>query len=302
MNFRHYLSIASCCISLFGISCSEQRIEPDKNDYSSLNDYYNSKKPAEQEFTITKDGTDPIVGNQNSRIWINKQVLMYPNGDSVQWPFTLKLVELYKPKDMIYYQMPNLAARYLLTTAGEIRLRAFKDNKELVLRPNRTFPIEMPASSPTSDKGVYYGNESGSVVDWSNNFTAMGVNSIADSLFTATTYGYKAQIGKLGWINAGKLVTDKHECTLSFTSEKDNLKNVDIFIYFPDKRSLMQVYNAKSGLMPAGSSVKIIALAINASGNLYYYYSEQTINASANIAITLEATTDEALTRLLDNL
>src|ERR1035437_6313588 len=107
-------------------SCSKDRIQQRTplNDYNSPNNYFDTKKQAERTFVIDTNGTGPIVGNQGTNIWMGKSCLMYPNGDSVYFPFTVKLVELYTPKDMIYYQMPTVASDTILETAGEIRLRA----------------------------------------------------------------------------------------------------------------------------------------------------------------------------------
>jgi hypothetical protein len=64
----------------------------------------------------------------------------------------------------------------------------------------------------------------------------------------------------------------------------------------------MQVYNLTSGQIPNGSNVKIVAIGVDAGGNLFSYYLQQTVNATAPVDITLSATTDAALTTLLDGL
>ena len=138
-------------------SCSKERIES-KNTYSPVNTYLDSKKQKEQEFIIDSTGSGPIVGNQGTKIWTGKQCLMFPNGDSVTWPFTVKLVELYTPKDMIYYQQPTVASVGILKTDGEIRLRAFKNTTELKLKPDPCMAaIEMPNAAPQTGMRVFYG-------------------------------------------------------------------------------------------------------------------------------------------------
>src|SRR3954470_1407606 len=90
------LFLSALCLSsvFFYCSCSKDRIEtPELNKYSSVNTYLDSKKQDEQEFIIDSAGTGPIIGNQNTKIWIGKECLALPNGDSVTWPFTVKLVE-----------------------------------------------------------------------------------------------------------------------------------------------------------------------------------------------------------------
>lgn len=296
-----FLTILSMIV-LFAAGCSKERIEQ-KKAYSPVNTYLDSKKQAEQEFIIDSTGTGPIIGNQGTKIWSSKQCLMFPNGDSVSWPFTVKLVELYTPKDMIYYQMPTVAGGSILKTDGEIRLRAFKNGTELVLKPDPCFTqIEMPNAAPQTGMRVYYGFGSGSSSDWTDDPSALGVTTTLNPVFSTTATDYQASIAILGWINCGVLAGSSPSSTLTFTSTTDDLTNVGIFIYFPSTKTVMQAYNAVSGQIPNGSSVKIIAIGIDASGNLFSFDQAKTINANEQINITMTSTTDAALTALLDAL
>ena len=292
------ISIASCLLiflsSVFYFSCSKDRIQ--KNAYSSVNTYLDSKKQAEQDFVIDSAGPGPIVGNQGTKLYgPGKQCLMFPNGDSVTWPYTIKLVELYKPKDMIYYQMPTVASGNILKTDGEIRLRAFKGSTELVLKPSPCgVPIEMPCAAPQIGMHVFNGITTNGNPDWVDNSPV--------NLFTVNASGDSAIITKLGWINCGQQAGSASNSTLAFTSTTDDLTNVGIFIYFPATKTVMQAYSSASGLIPNGSSVKIVAIAIDSKGTLYNFSQNQTVSASTTVNITLTATTDAALTALLDGL
>jgi hypothetical protein len=287
-------------------SCKKDRIEPSEektlNEYSSVNNYLDTKKQDEQEFTIDSAGTGPIVGNQNTKIWVDKNCLMFPNGDSVNYPYTVKLVELYTPKDMIYYQMPTVSSSSLLETDGEIRLRAFKDGQELVIRPNCGVIIEMPNAAPKNYMRVFYSFETNAHPDWTDNPATLGVTTTNNPVFTATSYGYSATIARLGWINCGFGIGNSTGHTLSFTSSVDNLTNVGIFIYFPSSKTVMQVYNTVSGTIPDGSSVKIVGIAINSSGQLYSFSNNMSVSAAATIDVVLSTISDADLTALLDAL
>ena len=282
--------------SIFYYSCSKDRIQKKQlNQYSSPNTYLDSKKQQEQTFVIDTSGSGPIIGNQGTKIWIGKQCLMFPNGDSVTWPFTVKLVELYKPKDMIYYQMPTVVSSSgILKTDGEIRLRAFKNGTELLLKPNPCMAqIEMPCAAPQNGMHVFYGLTTNNLPDWTDSpLTSFSTNPAS----------YTASITKLGWINCGLQAGSSSNSTLSFTSTTDDLTNVAFFIYFPSTKTVMQAYNEASGQIPNGSAVKIIAIAVDGSGQLYSFYQTQTVNASAAIDVVMTATSDGSLTTLLDGL
>jgi hypothetical protein len=273
--------------------CSKERTDPKEQvtNYNQMNDYYDTKKQKEQEFEINSSGEGPIIGNQGSKIWGSKDKLMYPNGDSVQWPFTIKLVELYKPIDMIYYQMPTVSGGVLLTTGGEIRLRAFKDDQELVLRPNETWTVEMPNKAPLGDMKIYYGVANSSFIDWTN---------VPAGNFNVTSYGYSGEVEKLGWVSAGKTAYNAVSTTsYLFTSSTDNLQNVSAFIYLPNIKSLMQVYDQNSGALPIGEDMKIILMGINGNNQLFSYFKDTLVSTNNHINVKLDSISDADLTLIL---
>jgi hypothetical protein len=286
-------------------SCSKDRIEArdELNSYESPNTYLDSKKQPEQEFIIDSAGTGPIVGNQNTHIWGSKDCLMLPNGDSVSYPFTVKLVELYTPKDMIYYRMPTVSASRILETGGEIRLRAFKNSTEAKLRPGCEFKVSMPNEAPLPDyMRVFYGFESGSIIDWTDDLASLGVTQQQNPVWELDTIGYTALIERLGWINCDRLAGSTTGSTLTFASEEDDLTNVAIFVYLPATKTVMQAYNQSVGIIPNGTAAKVIAIALNSAGTLFSFSQDLTVNGSQTIQVTMSATTDAALTTLLDGL
>ena len=297
---RFILSFISAAIIFnvaLTIGCSKERVEPKEeqlNNYESMNNYFDSKKQEEQEFIIDTSGSGPIVGNQGTKLWVSKEKLMFPNGDSVHWPYTVKLVELYTPKDMIYYQMPNVSAGALLTTSGEVRVRAFKDGQELVLRPGNTWTVEMPNASPLQNMKIYYGVAVNSYTDWTD---------VPAGNFPTSTYGYTGNIAKLGWVNCGKPANVSSNTTqYTFTSTTDNLQNVSKFIYFSNAKSLMQVYGSTTGAIPQGESIKIILIGIDSNNELFHYYNETQVSSSNQIDLSLTAISDASLTAILDAL
>jgi hypothetical protein len=285
-------------ITLLINGCSKDRIQLFPTDYNAANttSYLNSKKQAEQTFTIDSTGSGPIIGNQGTNIWLNKSCLVKViNGDTVDWPYTVKLIELYTPKDMIYYQMPTVASGTILRTDGEIRLRAFKNNDELMLKPGCTAQVLMPNSNPQINMQAFYGTAPS--VYWENDPLSTGVTP-----FSIDPLGYMASIVKLGWINCGALAGSGSSSTLTFTSTTDNLTNVSIFIYIPATRTVMQVNNMVSGLIPNGSFVKVVGIGMTAVGDLYSFNQSLTVNSTQTLDVSLAATSDAALTAYLDAL
>jgi len=64
----------------------------------------------------------------------------------------------------------------------------------------------------------------------------------------------------------------------------------------------MQVYNSVSGAIPNGSNVKIILMGMKSPGDMYFYYTETTINAATTMDVELSSISDADLTNLLNGL
>lgn len=281
-------------ISLINFSCKKDRIElpeePELNEYSPVNNYLDSKKQQEQDFEITGPSNDTLVGNQGTRIYGMKSCLRDANGDTIDYPFNVHLVELYTPKDMIYWQMPTVANSNILETDGEVRIRSTKNGQELSL--NCPFSFEMPNNAPNSSMKIYKGTDNGTFVDWAN----------TGNSFTLTNYGYLGSTSSFGWLGADIQVGNGTGSTITFTSQTDNLTNVGIFIYMPATKTVMQVYNLESGLIPSGTAIKIILMAQDANGQLFSYTESRTSSSNTTMTVSLTATTDTDLTNYLDAL
>ncbi|OFY87621.1 MAG: hypothetical protein A3K10_01895 [Bacteroidetes bacterium RIFCSPLOWO2_12_FULL_31_6] len=285
------------------ISCKKDRIEKkEKNEYAPVNTYLDSKKQQEQDFVITGPSNDTIVGNQGTKLLAGKDCLMFPNGDTVGYPFTVKLVELYTPKDMIYWQIPTVASGNILETDGEIRVRAVKDGQDLVLRPSCFYRVMMPNSAPSSNMREFLGFDGGGFIDWTDNPANLSVTTTVSPIFSTDAYGYVGDVPRLGWLNCGVLANNSSGSTITFTSETDNLQNVGTFVYFPATKSVMQAYNSVTGLIPNGTSIKIILIGMQSSGALFYFYKDTNISVSTTIDVEMTSISDADLTTLLNSL
>lgn len=269
--------------------CSKERLEekePELNKYGSLDAFYTTYRPAEQTFTINRNGKGPIIGKHGTKMWVDSTIFMYSNGTDITYPFTIRLLELYSPKDMILYNMPTVSGGQLLVTGGEIRVRAFKDADELVLKPGKVYPTYFPGPAADPKMEIFYGKQLGSLVDWTN---APSTTVTVDSGY------YKALLPKIGWINCDYFYNYSSKTTIAFSSKTDDLTNVAKFLYFDGIKSLMQVYGNTSGEIPVGTSVKIICFAANDQGKLFYYSKSMTTGASNPLEIELTEVSESNL-------
>lgn len=310
LSFNLILIAISAILMVSIHSCSKQRLqeeeeeEPELSEYSSPDSFYDANKPQEQEYEITQDGPGPLVGQKGTKIWLGKDLLMHQNGDSVQYPFTIKLIELYTPQDMILYNMPTIAGGDILVTDGEIRVRAFKDGEELKLRPGRVWWSGVPCADPQAQMDVFYGIEGAEFVDWTDDASVVDP-TVSDSLTSIDidSTGYFLNLPYLGWINCDYFYnSSEQKTTITFSSETDVLTNVDKFIYFSGIKSLMQVYGNVSGEIPIGTSATIICIGIGSDSKLHYYSKEISVADNQVVNVTMVETTEDSLMSFLAGL
>lgn len=300
-KFKCLISSFSLIILISFLSCSKKRIENDKtlDSYTSTNQYLDSRKQQEQIYEDNGQGSGPIIGQQGTELYVSADIFMYPNGDSVDYPYSIGLIELYKPKDMIYYQMPTYGSNHILFSGGEIHVRAFKDTTDLVLRPGRYYRTMFPADSINSSMKVFHGTETNGIVDWIQSTDY--IQPVQDSL--GINYYFNTYASAIGWINCDYFASYSGVMApVSFTSTTDDLSGVAIFIYFPDINSVMQVYNMTSASIPVGYSVKIICIGADNNMVPFYFYSTLTTSSSNSVDVEMQQTTDADLDALLSGL
>lgn len=302
-------------IGVLSTNCSKQRIA--QNSYSEPDQFMYDNRPEEQEFEIDGTGNGPIIGNQGTRLWLDSSIFMFPNGDDVWYPIIIKLIEVYTPKDMELYDLPTVAQGNMLVTDGEIRVRAFKDGEELVLKPNKTYLAQTPATDPVAQMSIFYGQESGDIMDWFDNASSVNSNPGIDQLewiapntdstggpFGWPGIGYDLAIPNMGWINCDYFynLNAASLTTVSYESDDDDLDNVMIFLYFDEIGSVMRVYNAQSGNVPIGASVKSLCFAMNSEGNLAYHYDVFSITQDHTVQVTMTEISEADLIALMEGL
>lgn len=302
-NLQKAMLLLSVTLMLIS-ACSKQRVE--MNEYESPNDFMYNNRPEEQEFILNGDSGGPIIGNQNTHLWMDSSIFMYTNGNDVSYPIIIKLIEIYKPKDMELYAMPTVAQGNLLVTAGEIRVRAFKDNEELVLKPGKVYPAKTPAQNLDSQMSIFYGKQVGDIIDWMNNASDVSSNPGIDALEFITPDSseyYSLLVPVMGWINCDYFYDSPDPLTtITFESNDDDLTNVMKFLYFPDIKSVMQIYGNISGNVPVGSTVKVLCFAQNSSGSMFHYYQQITVAANQTVTVTMAEISETDLITLMDGL
>jgi hypothetical protein len=271
----------------FVTSCNKDRID-EEPEFESMDAFFNKNKPQEQEFIITSDsGSGPVVGKDGTELWGFRDVLMYPNGDTIPFPYSLKLIELYTYKDMILFQMPSLAGTNILETGGEIKVRACHAGNELVVIPGKFYPVVLSTTPTVANMNVYQGNHPNDEYgDW---------NLSSDGSSVVDTGRYGLGLAKLGWQNCGKLGTSAGTTDIIFTTDKQGGEFISLFLAGQNYHGMLQGSDLKIENAPIGESVTVVAMAMDQNDNYYIHKQTVTVTAGLTIPLTMNKVSEAAL-------
>ena len=281
--------------SLFLASCNDDRIN-EEAEFQPMDEFYNEHKPQEQEFIIYSDtGSAPIVGESGTELWGYRNILQYPNGDTVPFPYSLKLIELYTYKDMIMYKMPTLSGNTILESGGEIKITAWHNGNELVLKPNEKYPLILSSTPAIQGMKVFHGdhpnNEYG---DWklATDGSAILINGGKYNMATA----------EMGWQNCAQNGASTGETNITLKVEGKGGEFIDLFLAMDNYHGLLKGNNLVIEDAPIGESATLIAMAKDQNGDYRLHKQEITISDNMEITLDMQVVTEGTLLSTLSGL
>lgn len=314
------INTAIIAFVLFAIACSKDRTmllgdgnptpEKPNSGFAAISKEAFDKLGAQPERKTIKNQDDlPFVGSQGTKVWLFDRDLRMPDGSIVSYPFEIELLELLTPKDMILHLMPTVSRGRLLTTGGQVNIRAYKDGKELKMTQFNNTQIIVPAQGRVDGlMDLFYGEETkDDIVDWIESDTSSVQGQKPRNIY-GNDGAYFLFPNRLGWLNIDKFYEFTEAKTqIGFSSENPPLDKIVIFLYFPDLKSLMQVYGEFSGEVPVGRTVKIIAMSISddekEEDRVYHsFFQDLVVADKQKVEIKLAPTTKESLLSYLESL
>jgi hypothetical protein len=274
--------------------------------YSKADGFYNKYKQEEQDFVVDSLGKGLIIGKHGTILSGDGSIFMYSNKQSITYPFSLKLIEVYGAKDMILSTLPSVAGTTALETGGEISIKAFKNNQELLLKPGKKYSMALDTNANLqSNMKVFYGFNSNNITDWTSTVSALDPSINPDSLSAVINLPlfYQMNIARMGWANCARNLSNSGASTsISFTADASNPQDIDIFLVFKNNSSVMKVNNLQSYQVPVGTQLTVIAIAMDQNNSLVY--DKQSITASSNLQVTIDpvSISEAALLSVLDGL
>lgn len=266
-------------------SCNDDRLN-EEAEFEPMDEFFDENKPEEQEFVITSDtGDAPIKGRSGTELYGFRDILTYPNGDAVPLPYSLKLIELYTYKDMILYQFPSTSSGALLETGGDVKITAFHDGNELIVKAGERYPLVMATQPTVSGMQVYDGNHP-------NNEFGNWVPNTNDILVDTGRYGLGLKT--LGWKSPAK-ATSGNYTDITLTVEGKGGEFIELFLVTEDFRSILKGESLMIENAAIGEAVTLVAMAKDQNDDYRLHKSKFVVNANMEIELDMKVVSKTAL-------
>lgn len=122
-----------------------------------------------QVFSIEPDADVNIKGAEGTELKINRDDLVYENGQAVKEPIKVELKEFYTSRDILLAELHTMEGEQILETGGMLNLKITAQGKPLNLRSKKSAKIRMPAKTAKTKAGMnlYFGKRmDNGTVDW----------------------------------------------------------------------------------------------------------------------------------------
>ena len=279
---------------LIATSCSDDRVTPD--EFKSLNGFYEKYREETQSVTITSDeGELPIIGKKGTELYGTRHILQHANGDSVQLPWVVQLIELYSIKDHLLYQHPTLENNVTpIESEGTIKVLAYALQEELEVRAGKFFVTKLTTETPQTGMTVYSGGATpDTFIEWSQ---------ASDGSTNSIDAGkHQLNLATLGWSQLAG-ATYGSTTTATFTLTGTGGENIDLWAVPTTKKSLIYGNNLTLPNLPVGETVTIFGLALNQNDKLVMHNATVVVTDGMVIELELKETSESDVLSLLESL
>jgi hypothetical protein len=293
-------SLVSLSLIWMIVSCEKDEITSTTSNKKQfdMNSFFSQVAPTRQSFTITAGQVQQIQGAKGTIVRFNANSFKRSNGQILNsGTVTIILQEMLTAPEMILANKTTTSNGQLLKSGGQILLKAYLGNEELLVNAASKPTVEIPTKTGDA-MNLFYGtvkaNDSlvgDTSVNWNQDTTT--VNVVQDSARSGGYYNFK--IDSFSYINCDKFYDQNPKTDVKITVPATFVdSNTAVFVYFTAINSVARVYKFDKTnnsfildggyAMPIGMSVKIVLVA--KKGTQYYYeIKSTTITSNFNTSL-----------------
>jgi hypothetical protein len=308
-------SIAFFLLIFSVLACSDDRLFP-REGGSFVAGVPQSLLSKSEKVTINSANDLPFVTKNGTHIYFREDAFKrLKNGAAVTFPIDLEIIELLSLKDIILHNKPTVSNGKLLTTDGQIYIKASKNGEELALAGSYNLNIRMEGISGKFDpemliflgadtqEGFNWRADTTNCQDWNGQLFCdnIGQNEGPIGNGVDTSSFYNMWPSSLGWINIDRFAEYTNTTTITISSE-ESLENVSVFLYFPEINSVINYFDSPKLLLPVGYRAKVIAFAFNESDEVYSFFEDIVVKEDLQVNVSLSKSSKDKLEEALRNL
>jgi hypothetical protein len=290
-----YYIISTLVLIAISTSCSKKREEQFPKNYSNATEFFQNNKEKEQEFVITSDEEDCIVAKKGTVICGSRKLLRTSSGDTITFPYSVKVVELYSLKDHILYGFPTASAGVPLKNDGSVRIKALKDGKETTLITGGRFTAKYSIDPSMDGNNVF----KGTMTD--DNFADWQIAGEGSTLLSPSSRD-SLRLASFGWFQAAQNSYGSNLTTVSFELDGDGGESLDLWLVQSSNNTILHGSELKIQNVPIGQEMTAIVIAIDQDKNLVLHKSKFTVSSNEKVTIDFKEVKESALLSTLEGL
>lgn len=245
-----------------------------------------------------------IIGAKGTRIYFYPNSFKDRNGNIItSGQIQIKLVEMYKPGEVIANRSSATSFGRLLISGGQVQIKAYRAGQEVLANVYSIgFPAAATAVSPPM--ALFYGNNQNqdSIVTWTQ--APINPGTMVSATVTDTTnwqpYYQFDSCTNFNWVNCDYFynIAGQQMVNLALVTKQDaplNKTNTQVFLVFPNINSVtyLQRFNQAekkwtlSDTHEVPANMPFHALSLSLIDGVYYYGELKNLNSSYGFLDTL---------------
>ncbi|GAB5416657.1 MAG: hypothetical protein Crog4KO_21460 [Crocinitomicaceae bacterium] len=312
--------LAGALVASTLISCKKETISPEpqtpsSEQYSSLDEYLNTKAVAPQTFSFqAQDGTT-FTGANGTVVTIPANALIDASGTPISGSVNGSLEEVFSNGEIMFSRIfPRAAGGNVLNSGGEFNLEITQNGNQLRVANGQMIQVELPAQAEDLNMQLFFADAAeldSANIGWGNPVDS--IQSASGFTFSSVDQTYSLDLDSMGWCNIDAFMWTVQyfdiDFTLSGVNGLDN-SNTTAFAVFKDANGVWPMGEsiwgsinnniiAETHLADVPMNVVVISVV---NGQLYYGLLDVTPQQGMQYDIPMQATTSAALDAIIQAL
>lgn len=282
---------------VIGLAACKENIDvfvPFETNLSSLSDgdinrLFDDLKVSATPFTWEAEMPANWQSPGGTTIDIPADAFVNSDGQVINGPVTLNLVEMLSAGQMIIHDKPNVASGNILEAAGNFQLVVEQEGNLLQLAPNKFLEFQLPVDIANPAMQLFWGdNQDPAFFEWQPvvSGSEVQITEWVDPANEENHQAYQFVTDHLGWIGCNAYIEENQQWTTVCVDlpKGFDATNTVVYLAFQNFQSVAKLYTDEGAenpsfckdLVPRSSDAVVVVLA--EGGEEVYYFATSSIH------------------------